>query len=112
MKTSWFIGLLMLFMLMSLVSGIIELQYLGGSQDSEAIMERLFSSPALSWDILFALWDALWFNYAFFTGAWQIVRWVLFMPISAAIAINLMILLINALSNIVSSVGRLLRPGA
>lgn len=111
MKTSWFIGILTLFVLMSLVSGIIEMQYLGGQENSEAIFERLFSSPALSWDILFAAWDALWFNYAFFTGAWQIVRWVLFMPIGAATAINLMLILVSALSNIVSSVGRLLRPG-
>jgi len=70
MKTSWFIGVLMLFIVLSLISGVIEMQYLSGSLDQVSIFERLFASPSLSWDMLFAFWDALMFDYAFF--AWRL----------------------------------------
>ena len=111
MKTSWTIGIFTLFILLSLISGVIEMQYLSAGTDQEAIFERLFASPSLSWDTISAFWDCLWFDYAFFNGAWQIVRWIFFLPVGAGVAISFMLIILSALSNIVSSVGRLLRIG-
>jgi hypothetical protein len=104
LKTSWLIGVLALFIVMSLISGILELQYLSGTADQEGIFERLFAPPVVTsgnvigivwsgitttWDSLTAFWDLLWFNYTFFTGAYGIVRWIVFFPISIALILTL-----------------------
>ena len=47
-KTSWIIGLWMLFIGGALLSGILEMQYLGGSEDVSGVFNRMMSVPSLS----------------------------------------------------------------
>lgn len=82
MKTSWLIGILMLVIGASLLSGIIEMQYLGGAASTQGVLEKMFT---LSWS---GFKDAFWFDYAMFTGAWQIVRW-LFVAVNVSVLVSL-----------------------
>jgi len=105
MKTSWFIGLFTLFIVLSLLSGIMELAYLGGSEDHSNVISTLmtaqidtstgllgivWSSLVLTKDIIVAIWSALWFDYAFFTGQYQIIRWAFFIPLSIGLIVSLL----------------------
>jgi len=98
MKTSWIIGLWVLFIGGSLISGITEMQFLSGSTNEVAVFNRLMTQPVLAdanvftivgavvkmtinW--FFAFWDMLLWNYAFLTGGWAIFKWIVLYPISA-----------------------------
>lgn len=92
----------------SLLSGIIEMQYLGGAADTESVFERLlapamatsttniftlgYSVVATSPIWIGALWEAFWFDYAMFTGVWQIVRW-LFVAVNLGVIVSLVLAL-------------------
>lgn len=106
MKTSWIIGLFTLFIVLSLISGIIELAYLGGSESHSNVFSTLFtaeidtstsiwgtiwSSLILTKDIILAIWSALWFDYAFFEGQYQIIRWALLLPVSVGLIFSVLL---------------------
>ena len=98
MKTSWIIGIWILFIGGSIISGIVEMQYLSGSTDEAGVFTNLMTAPVLGDNVnLFtiigavikitvgwvgAIWDMLWWDYAFFTGGWVIFKWVLLFPLS------------------------------
>lgn len=103
MKTSWIIGIFTMFILLSLISGILEAQYLGGQEDQVDTFTKLMSPPSftsmnplnvlwtvvtIGWHYLTAFWDMLWFNYAFFTGGWTIIKWIVFFPISIGVVFS------------------------
>ena len=48
MHTNWLIGIFFLMIIASLISGIIEMQYLGGSADVVAVFEQIFNPGAVS----------------------------------------------------------------
>jgi len=102
-KTSWIIGLWMLFIGGALLSGILEMQYLGGSEDVSGVFNRMMSVPSLSnlnflevagavigiiWDWVQAFWDMLWWDYAFFHDNWAIFKWMLCYPLSIAMVVS------------------------
>jgi hypothetical protein len=87
----------------SLISGIIELQYLGGNADVVAVFEQIFNPGAvssgtvlginvgfISTSIAFitGLWKAFWFDYAMFTGAYGIIR-IFFIAINLGVIVSL-----------------------
>ena len=103
MKSSWIIGLWMLFIGGALLSGILELQYLGGSESVVGVFNKIMSVPSLAnmsffevtgaiigivWSWIQAFWDVLWWNYAFFDGSWAIIKWLLLYPLSAAMVVS------------------------
>lgn len=75
--------MLTLFMGLSLISGIMEMQFLGGSGDQTSVLQRLLD-PSFSRDYFGAIGAIFTFDYAFFTGAYNIIKWVVFMPIAIA----------------------------
>ncbi len=107
----YLVGLVMLFMVLSLIAGVSEMTYLSagvnqatpltGSNVTSRIDKLLFEDiewqevkglvavgivlvkNAPSW--FENLWNMIWFNYAMFQGSWQIVRWILFVPIGVGI---------------------------
>ena len=106
MKTSWFIGIIMLFGIFTVISGIIEMNTMGS--DDISILQSLmqpqipeFTNPLgavfavvnVAWDYLQVLWDVLWFDYAFFQGQWLYVKYLVFWPISVALVISLVFVL-------------------
>jgi hypothetical protein len=97
MNVKWVIGLVAIFVLGSMLSGIMENVYLGAGGEQEGVIERLFSMPSFSGQGIFgvtetilvatvnwvgAFWDLLWWNYAFFTGFYAIIRYAVCFPIS------------------------------
>lgn len=104
MKTSWWIGFIMAFVLLSVIFGVAEMQYLGGSGTSR--LETLFfadfgqAEDFAGWVSLFVsgsitwiknLWDMFWWNYAGLDGQWSIVKWVLLYPVSLGLIISIIL---------------------
>ena len=103
MSTKWLIGLLLMWGVMTLISGVLESTTLG--ENEVGILQGLMTSPtvtsstdflgaATSWinygtNFIGNLWDVFWFNYSFFQGQWLIVKYVIFMPISVALAFSI-----------------------
>ena len=105
MKTSWVVALWILFVGASLLSGILEMQFLSGTGGQEAgVLTRLMTIPSLkdldffsaaiaivsipfTW--LLAFWDMIMWNYAFFTGSWALAKWFLCYPLSAAVVVSI-----------------------
>lgn len=95
----WVIGIWMLYILGSLISGVCEMQYLSGSGSgmANAVFVQMFDVPALREVNLFSVigvvvevgvnWiqgliNILLWNYAFFDGGAAIFKWVLLYPLS------------------------------
>lgn len=104
----------MLFVVCSLISGIMEMEYLSGSSDQESVFERLLSPPVITgsnvigvmwsgltttWDYLTAFFAVLTFDYAFFSGAYQIIRWIIFLPIGIAMILTLALAVIRGVGS-------------
>lgn len=112
MNPKWIIGLLMLFILAAIFSGIMEQTYVGTAE--ETILERLmspnfpeFSSPlgaitgfiSLTWGWIQALWDVFTWNYAMYQGDWAIVRWVFLLPLSIGLVVSLVLAAVRGVSS-------------
>ena len=91
----WFLVLFSLMLLLTFINGIIEEVYLGGI---ESTFGTLIGTDMGISDRMGALWSALWFDYAMFTGEWLIVRY-LFMCISAAVIISIVISIVSNISS-------------
>ena len=114
MKMSWLIGITSLFIVLSLISGVIEGVYLGGAEDTQTVLESLFSPAtpstttllgidvtalAATWNWFTALFGLLFFDYAFFDGEWQIIRWIIFIPVGLATVISIVLALVRGVSS-------------
>ena len=101
MKTSWVIGIVFLFVLLSVISGLTESSYTGDGVTSR--IERLMSPDfpettgfigtvigafGFGWDYISNLWSMLWFDYAQFVGGWSILRY-LFMAVSVGMIFSI-----------------------
>ena len=97
MKASWWIGFFMAFVILSIVFGVAEMQYLGdggfgrletlffqGIKIGEAadFAGKISAFVTGTGDWLANLWYMFTWNYAGLTGQWNIVKWVLLYPIS------------------------------
>jgi len=106
MKTSWLIGMVMLYVMLTVVSGISEGTYFGGTgiatvwsamhsfQTIEvtnvftAIVDIIVNIK----DLFIGLFEILTWKFSFFTGVWLIFRW-LFTAISVGIVVSLLLAL-------------------
>lgn len=101
MKTSWLIGLVMLFVILTVITGVMEMSYLGGAEASR--LQRLmqpdvpaYTNPlgaitayvTATWDYIQNLWGIFWFDYPFFQGSWAILRYI-FMAVSIGVIVSL-----------------------
>jgi len=112
MSIKWVIALMTGFVILSLLSGIIEMQYLEPGETG--VLQTILTSPkvttinnpltapftflSVAWNIIKALWSAFWWNYAFFQGYWVIVKYAIFWPIS----VGLIVAIIMALRGVAS----------
>lgn len=109
--TKWLIALAILFLMGSLLSGVIEQQYLGSSQVGvlhgliAGYQQANFSNPIIGiasifsivWNSLKAIWQMFWWNYAFFDGYWVIFKY-LGWCISLGVVITLVLSLTRGVS--------------
>jgi len=85
----WVIGLASAFVLLTIVSFILEGVYGLGSQRLHTLMNPAFWPPWEAWDYIKVLWGILWFDYSFFYGNWLIFRYSIFIPISVGLIVAL-----------------------
>jgi len=94
----WLIGILTTFGILTLISGILEGTYLGPGEVSllqEFVRPPIFD-PIKMIEWFGTLWRVLWFDYSFFYGNWNIVKYVLFWPISAGVVVSVGVVLLQA----------------
>jgi len=85
----WIIGLSTAFVLMTITSLILEGVYGTESSLLVTLMQPAFWPPHAAWDFVKAVWQMLWFDYSFFYGSFNIIRWSLFVPISVGLVVAL-----------------------
>lgn len=103
-KASWTIGLVMAFVVLTLISGICEVTYMGSDETNRIQMLLQPTIPAHSsfisglvayvtagWDYIINLWGMFWFDYAFFTGGYAIFRYIFFLPISIGLILSIIL---------------------
>lgn len=105
MKTSWMIGLVTLYVVLSIIAGIMEMSYLGAGEVSRLqllmqldvpestvpIIGTAFAYLTAGFNWIRNLWGVFWFDYPFFQGRWLIVRYALFMPVSIGVIVTIML---------------------
>jgi len=111
----WLIGIISLFLMLSILSGILEGAYLGDSElaDVRRFTQAPFTEPwAMPGWIVGILSKVLFFDYAFFHGEWAILRYIFFLPIGIGVIISYGALLFQAavvaLRGAVGGIARLL----
>jgi uncharacterized membrane protein YedE/YeeE len=102
--TKWLIGTFMLFAICTMFSQIIEGTYFADSHVT-TLYDALMSFKAISFanpltaiwgilvglgQVLHAIWTAFIWDYSFLQGGYQLLRWLVLIPMSAGIAIGLM----------------------
>jgi len=115
MSPKWLIGILIMFLMCTIFSGIMEATYLGSEEAS--VFERLLFVEALTtgsaWEgiqnifvgvfsaplqFMGALWDVFTFDYAMYTGDYIIVRFLL-LTITIALVVSLTLAWIRGVSS-------------
>jgi len=87
----WVIGLASAFVLMTILSLILEGVY---GLESQKLL--ILMSPKI-WPLsdvklyLDTLWGIMWFDYAFFYGSWNIIRFGIFVPITVGLMVALIV---------------------
>jgi len=87
----WIIGLSSAFVLMTILSMILE-----GAFGMESNKLLILMSPKI-WPLaevklyLDTLWSVLWFDYSFFYGSWNIIRFGIFIPITVGLIVALIV---------------------
>ncbi len=114
MANKWIIGLWIVFIGGSLLSGILEMQFLSGGSDTVGVFESLMSPPSFTdmnpitfvWTIVTttfnwiqAFWNMLWWNYAFLTGGYSIIKWIVLYPLSVAFVVSIVLAIRGVGSN-------------
>lgn len=112
MHPKWLISLLIIFVGGTLLSGLLEQQYLG-SGETGVIFRLLnnykeieFTNPlvalgtfvTVAWSYIQTLWAIFWWDYAFFHGSWAIFRYF-FMSISVGIVVSLVLAAVRGVSS-------------
>jgi len=110
-STKWLIGLAMVYVILTVVSGIAEGTYFGGTgvgtiwsviTGFEAIdvtnpLTAVGGVLIQVWQILVGIFEILTWKFSFFVGVWAIFRWLLF-----AISLGVIVSLIMALRGVSS----------
>ena len=107
----WIIAILMAFVLLQVINGIIEYQWLGNTVGEEGTIEAIIQ-PTLSPNYLYGLWDALWWKYAQFApilpdgsyNPWSLFRYAVLLPLSAGVAFVIILSMLRVVAQALGSV--------
>lgn len=108
LKPGWIIGIVMAFVLLTIISGVCELVApLSATAVSriEVLMNPSFADM-MSW--LGNLWSMFWFDYPFLSGSYVLVRYIFFLPVSVGMSVIIAYAIAQLLATAISSVGRLI----
>lgn len=81
----WVIGLATAFVLMTIISNILEGIWGTEVTRLQLLINPSFWPPGAVWAYIENLWGLLWFDYSFFYGSWTIFRYAIFIPISVGL---------------------------
>ena len=111
MRTTWIVGICMLFLIGTGISLTLEKQYAGtGLVDTFLALMRpdfvSFTNPLIAiggffimvWEWIQVLWSVFWWDYSFFTGVWEIFKYV-----GWCISIGIVVSIILAIRGVGSS---------
>jgi len=84
MGPKWTLYLLIVWAVLSLLGGVAEGAVFGSNSNFAALFSSSFVSKAF-WDALFSL---LSFKFVFLTGPYEIIRWLLFLPLAITLGIE------------------------
>jgi len=107
-KTGWFIGFAMAFILLTLLCTVGEMKWIGAEGTPLIIALNPFKYGASAWTT--SLLDILLFRYTFFEGSWILVRWILLLPVSAGFVIGLSVALAQGILSAFGGLFRAIRP--
>lgn len=107
MKAGWIIGIAMAFVLLHIVMGVAEMSFVEadevgklqklmemGAPTQEGFLGFIVGAMSLvfSKDFYNILWEMMWWQYpSIFAGPYEILRYVLFLPISVGVAVSLLL---------------------
>ena len=106
MKTSWVIGITMIYVILTVISGISEGTYFGGTGvatiwdamtsfktiDFTNILTAVVDVLVYTGDLFVGLFEIFTWKFSFFVGVWAIFRWIMF-SISLGIIVSLLLAL-------------------
>lgn len=109
MKSSWIIGIMVLYVALAIISGMVEMTTPLGVDEVSRIkvlmsptapaytdpLGAIFAYITFTWDYIANLWGIFWFDYAFFSGGWVYVRYLLFIPVSIGVIVSLVIAVVR-----------------
>ena len=90
----WTIGFIFLFVIFTVLSGIVEAEFATGMTKLETLFKISWSIflPWNAWNYLVNLWEMFSFQYAFLDGMpYSLARYLLFWPISAGLVVSLIV---------------------
>ena len=112
MATKWLIGMVTLWIICTVISLFLEAQQYGSSEvatlytlltpDIPSFWNPIGAAIAyitVAWDYISVFWSMFWWDYSFFTGGWELVRFILFIPLSAGIIVSLVFATIRGVSS-------------
>ena len=102
LPTKWVVFLAAFWVVGSLICGLMEGAWLGPGEESviESVMEcKLFTSEDITGRIAGAFSGTLWsgllnmasWNYGIFYGTWELVRWILLMPLTIVVVYSVIL---------------------
>jgi len=110
MSFKWVVLIVSIWIVLSLLGGIMEGAYVGGSEQST--LNTLMSSRVMTSTSIWgkiagvftdgAFWDALFtmmmFRFAMFTGEWVILQWIFFLPLLVAFVVTTLLAIFGRVS--------------
>lgn len=102
MKTSWLIGIITLYILLQIASGIGELTYPGSAETNRLValmnpdipvstnpIGAVVAYITAGWHYIQNLWGCFWFDYSFFQGGWLMAKYAIFWPVSIGVVVSI-----------------------
>ncbi len=108
LRPGWFIGIFMAWLVCQIIFGITEMVYIGSgvlADTNSKLLIFLAPDPNALWTYVKNLWEMLWFNYAYLSGAWEIVRMFL-RCISAGFIISCLVMLAQLIPALLNSLAK------
>jgi hypothetical protein len=105
MHPKWIIFFMTTFILLTIFSGVLEMTYVGTSEQG-TLLSSVTALGNLRWTdavtifvsgiralgiVVRLIFGALFWDYSFFTGTWQILRWAFFFPISVGFVFSVIL---------------------
>lgn len=108
MKTGWFVGIAMAFVLLTIVFTVGEMTWVGSEMSPIMIVINPIKYGPSAW--ISGVWGLISFRYVFFSGSWILVRWILFTALAAGVMWSVGFSVLQSLASAVGGIFRAFLP--